>query len=138
MSKGTVVGLPQNKSLIPINDPLQVNSRLYHQVSELLKQLETGEHITIRERFQAMTAIARIQYVFVTLRKEKVAHVDAGSSVRKYAKEFEQTAALGRKNNSRRAAPEPEPEPDPDAGWIDRGTDDPFPKDPFAGDDDGA
>lgn len=130
MSKGKVVELSQNKPLIPTNDPLQVNARLYNQVSELLKQLETGEHITIRERFQAMTAIARIQYVFVTLRKEKISHVDAGSSVRKYAKEFEQNAARGRKKDAGA-------DPGPDDSWIDRGTDDPLVgSDPFSTDDD--
>ena len=121
MPKSTVVGLPKKNPLAPSQDPLQVNARLYHQVSALLEQLETGEHITMRERFQALTAIARIQYVFVSLRKEKVAHVDAGSSVRKYAKEFEQNAARGRKKDAGAGA-----DTGPDDSWIDRGTDDPF------------
>jgi hypothetical protein len=131
MSKGKIVSLPKPPSS-NLSDPLQVNARLYNQVSELLEQLETGEHVTLRERFQALTAIARIQYVFVSLRKEKVANVDAGSSVRKYAEEFQQNAARGRKKIARADRAKSEP----DDSWIDRGTDDPLAgSDPFADDD---
>ena len=104
MTKGTVVDLPHKKATPDRTDPLQVNARLYNQVSELLAQLETAEHVTLRERFQALTAIARIQYLFVGLRKEKVADVDAGSAVSKYAKTFKQDAARGRKKIARPTA----------------------------------
>lgn len=99
-------------------DPLDINGRLYKQVSELLTQLETGEHITLKERVAALVAISRIQYVFVNLRKEKVGDTDAGAAVRKYATAFTKDAARGRKKTTRPAEPEPEPD---DLGFDDDG-----------------
>src|SRR4029077_20933059 len=82
---------------MPNLDPLNVNERLYRQVAKLLDQLEQGEHVTLRERFQALMAIARLQYVFVNLRKEEAGNEPAaGSSVRKYA------TAFGKANDPRR------------------------------------
>ena len=102
---------------MPNLDPLSVNERLYRQISELLKQLETkGEKVTIRERYMALASIARIQYIFVSLRKEKVSDVDAGSAVRKYATAFKPHDVGGRKKIARSAGraqlAKPEPEPD--------------------------
>ena len=82
---------------MPNLDPLNVNQRLYRQVAELLKQLEENDHVTLRERFQALMAIARIQYVFVNLRKEKIADESTGSAVRKYATAFKANDPRGRK-----------------------------------------
>lgn len=114
--KETVVGLPKNKSgnVVSTPDPLQINRRLYNQVSELLKQLEESKNVTLKERYMALASIARIQYIFVNLRKEKIGDPDVGSTVRKYAGAFA-------KNDTRRrttiagSALEPEPEPD----WFD-------------------
>jgi hypothetical protein len=94
-------------------DPLQVNARLYMQISELLNQLESGDgdRITLRERIAALVAIGRIQVLFVGLRKEKgIYHPDAGSSVRKYSTAFSKNDPGRRKKI---AGPRPaEPEPD--------------------------
>ena len=102
---------------MPNLDPLKINERLYRQVAELLRQLEENEHVTLKERFQALMAIARIQYVFVNLRKEKIADASTGSAVRKYATAFA-------KNDPRRgkkvARSRPVAVPDPiDAGIFD-------------------
>jgi hypothetical protein len=104
---------------MPALDPLNVNERLYRQVAKLLEQLEQGEHVTLRERFSALMAIARIQYVFVTLRKEKFDEPAAGAAVRKYQTAFSKNDARGRKKIARSTAVavrQPEPEPD---RWFD-------------------
>ena len=100
---------------MPNLDPLKINERLYRQVAELLKQLEENEHVTLKERFQALMAIARIQYVFVNLRKEKIADAATGSAVRKYATAFAKNDPRRRKKV---AGPRAVPEPD-DIGIFD-------------------
>jgi hypothetical protein len=108
-------------------DPLNINSRLYRQVATLLDQLEDNEHVTLKERFQALMAIARIQYVFVNLRKEKVADDGtAGSSVRKYASAFKANDPRRGKKAARSTltAVKSEPEPEPDDNWFEREDDD--------------
>ena len=92
-------------------DPLSINVRLYHQVSEMLHQLENSPNITLRERIAALVAIGRIQVLFVNLRKEKFDDASAGSSVRKYATAFKTHDTRGRKKIAGAVA-EPEPEPD--------------------------
>lgn len=77
-------------------DPHNINARLQNQVSELLRQLEEGEHVTLRERYMSLTAIGRIQVMFVSLRKEKADEPDRGSAVRKYAAAFEANDARRR------------------------------------------
>jgi parvulin-like peptidyl-prolyl isomerase len=100
---------------MPSRDPHQINERLARQVAKLLEQLEEGEHITLRERFQSLMAIARIQYVFVTLRKEKFDEPSAGTAVRKYQTAFAKNDARGRKKIARPAtAVAIRPEPD----WV--------------------
>lgn len=94
-------------------DTLSVNARLYRQVSELLLQLETNRHVTLRERVQALVAIGRIQVLFVGLRKEKGADDTAGSTVRKYAGAFKNDAG-------RRAARSRRSEPEPPTDWFER------------------
>lgn len=71
-------------------DPLNVNDRLYKEISRLLDQLgEGGDDITIRERIAALVAIGRIQVLFMGLRKEKSDDpAVTGSAVRKYAGAF--------------------------------------------------
>jgi hypothetical protein len=78
-------------------DPLNVNVRLYNQVSEILHELEHGPNITLKERVAALIAIGRIQVIFTTLRKEKLSDPGTGSSVRKYAAAFKANDARGRK-----------------------------------------
>lgn len=81
--------------VIDINplDPEQINSRLYRQVSELLKQLEDkDEDITIRERIAALVAIGRLQQVFAALRKAAPSDQNRGSTVKKYATAFSNAA----------------------------------------------
>jgi hypothetical protein len=90
-------------------DPLSINVRLYHQVSEMLHQLENSPNITLRERIAALVAIGRIQVLFVNLRKEKFDDASAGSSVRKYAAAFKTHDARRRKAIAGAAEPEPEP-----------------------------
>jgi hypothetical protein len=79
-------------------DPLNVNVRLYRQISELLTELEqpgVGQRITLRERIAAIIAIGRIQIMFVGLRKEQPS-VGTGTTVRKYAAAFKNDSG-GRK-----------------------------------------
>lgn len=102
-------------------DPLNVNSRLYKQVSKLLDQLENkAEELTIRERIAALVAIGRVQTIFITLRNEHRESEHAGSAVRKYADAFKaQNAGPKRKKATGRGSPTPDyagDEPDlPDA-----------------------
>jgi hypothetical protein len=104
------------------HDQHNINERLARQVSKLLEQLEQGEHITLRERFQSLMAIARIQYVFVSLRKEKFDEPAAGASVRKYQTAFSKNDARGRKKIARSTAVATRPEPEPD--WVSDDSDD--------------
>jgi hypothetical protein len=70
----------------------------------------------------ALASIARIQYVFVQLRKEKVTNVNAGSTIRKYATAFQANDPRGRKKIARsaaRIAAKPEPEFDEGLGFDD-------------------
>lgn len=86
-------------------DPLKINERVYRQMDKLLTQLEQNEHVTLKERFAALMAIARIQYVFVNLRKERIGeNVDAGSAVRKYSSAFRAANDAGRRKKASRAA----------------------------------
>lgn len=90
--KANITALPSR----PL-DPHNINSRLQNQVAALLTQLEEGEHVTMRERVQALVAIARIQLAFMGLRKEKTDEPERGSAVRKYAAAFEANDARRRK-----------------------------------------
>lgn len=96
-------------------DPLTINQRLYHQISELLHQLEDNPDIDVKTRYMALMAIARMQAVFVALRKEKIDEPNRGSAVRKYAGAFKTNGASGRKAITR----QPEPEPDDDNTSLD-------------------
>lgn len=93
-------------------DPLSINVRLYHQVSEMLTQLENSPNVTLKERVAALVAIGRIQVIFTTLRKEKISDPGTGSSVRKYAAAFKAHDTRGRKKIAGTVAAEPEPELD--------------------------
>jgi hypothetical protein len=86
--KSKIVKLP--KTIDP-RDPLNVNRRLYDQISKLLDQLDerdSRELVTMRERIAALVAIGRIQIIFASLRKEKGHDNASGSSVRKYSAAF--------------------------------------------------
>lgn len=98
-------------------DPLQVNARLYLQISELLGQLEAMEGLTIRERVAALVAIGRIQTIFVGLRKEKGLYDgNAGAAVRKYSSAF----ALKNDTGGRKKIAGPDPRSEPDDNWFER------------------
>lgn len=83
-------------------DPLDIDGRLYRQVSELLDQLE-DPHVTLRERTAALKAIASIRIAYVKL-SDHQDDPDAGSSVRKYAAAFAKNAPSGRAKLPRPAA----------------------------------
>lgn len=100
------------------NDPHDINVRLARQVSILLEQLEQGDHVTIKDRFQALMAIARIQYVFVGLRKEKLDEPAAGTSVRRYQAAFTKNDPRGRKKAARTTVAAARAEPEPDSEWL--------------------
>jgi hypothetical protein len=91
-------------------DPLDVNSRLYRQISSLLDELERNEDLTVRDKIAALVAIGRIQTIFMGLRKENRSSANAGSAVRKYASAF--TDAASKRAKRGRSAPAVEPEPD--------------------------
>jgi hypothetical protein len=85
-------------------DPKDLKGRLYNQVDRLLDQLETGEHITLKERVAALIAVGRLQLIFVGLRKEKTDEPDRGSAVRKYASAFAANDSRRRAASARPAA----------------------------------
>jgi hypothetical protein len=106
-------------------DPLGINIRLYNQISEVLHQLETNDHVTLKERIAALIAIGRIQVIFMGLRKEKIHDTSAGSSVRKYATAFKANDARGRKALAgKRAEPEPTGDDDIIGDAINNASDD--------------
>lgn len=111
---------------IKMTDPKNVNGRLYDQIDALLTQLETGEHITLKERVAALIAVGRLQLVFATLRKgDKADEPAAGSAVRKYAQAFSTNDTRRRKAPARRAtAAAREPDPDYGESLADSGADD--------------
>lgn len=104
-------------------DPLNVNIRLYKQLSQLLDDLDNDGDITTRERIAALTAIARIQIAFMALRKESKDDPNAGSAVRKYAGAFEKNASRRNKKRAGSAAAEPEPDAFESGDWDDDGGD---------------
>lgn len=110
-----VVRLPQLPNPAPTPaDPLNVNARLYQQISVLLEQMEdknADKKLTIRERIAALTAIGRIQVLFVGLRKER-SSVGSGASVKKYTGAFAHAASGGAKNTG--------PADEPPDDWFDR------------------
>jgi len=83
-------------------DPKNVGSRLYNQVAVLLEQLETTEDVSIKERYMALVAIARIQVIFqaIRLKEAKVDDGTAGSAVRKYSTAFAAHDARRRKTGT--------------------------------------
>jgi len=85
-------------------DPKNLSSRLYNQVDTLLDQLETGEDVSIKERYMALVAIARIQVIFqaIRLKEAKVDDGTAGSAVRKYSTAFQAHDARRRKTGTGR------------------------------------
>lgn len=101
-------------------DPHNINIRLQNQISELLRQLEEGD-ADIKTRYMALMAIARMQAVFVALRKEKFDEPTRGSSVRKYAGAFTKAHDPGRRKTG--TGPDAPAEPDDDLDAIIDGTD---------------
>lgn len=116
-------------------DPEQVNTRLYHQVSALLAQIEEKDSrskITIRERVQALVAIGRLQQVFAALRKASPHDSTRGATVKKYATAFSANAT-GRGDAHPRSGTRAEPEP---TDWFERDEFAPAGDDAFDGDPD--
>jgi hypothetical protein len=91
----------RNYSNIKRLDPLNIDGRLYEQVSKLLDQLQDPS-VTIRERYMSLAAIARIRISYVKLSDGEAPN--AGSTVRKYTAAFAANAAGGRARISRRNA----------------------------------
>ena len=103
-----------NYSNVKRFDPLNIDGRLYEQVSKLLDQLQDPS-VTIRERYMSLAAIARIRISYVKLSDGEAPN--AGSSVRKYSAAFAPNAIGGRGRVSRRSAihaADDEPEDDID------------------------
>jgi hypothetical protein len=88
-------------------DPLKLKIRLYIQIGELLRQLESDldEHITIRERTMALAAIGRLQDTLIDKGRED--NDIAGSAVRKYEGAFKNGP---RRRTKGRSSAEPEPD----------------------------
>jgi hypothetical protein len=92
----------------PDKPNISIRSRVFNQVGALLTQLEEGEHVTMRERVQALIAISRIEQIYFMLKlKEQPENEQSGSTVRKYATAFSKDAVSGRAAN-RRTEPEPD------------------------------
>jgi hypothetical protein len=83
-------------------DPLNIDGRLYEQVSKLLDQLQE-EGVTLRERYMSLAAIARIRIAYVRLAENRD-NPDAGATVRKYTTAFASNAVSGRAGVRRRPA----------------------------------
>lgn len=81
-----------------LTDPLNVNGRLYRAMSTLL---DTFEEMTVREQVATVSAIARIQVLFIKLREEKYDTGSAGTALKRYEKAFAANAARRRKGVSR-------------------------------------
>ena len=81
---------PKRSATAIARDPLNLNWRLYQQLGKLLDDIEAGdrdETMTFPQRIAAMIAIARVQKVFIDLRKGEFSGT-AGSAVEKYAAAF--------------------------------------------------
>jgi hypothetical protein len=94
----------------------EINNEIREQVLIGLKELKENEHLTAKERYMALIAYTRIQYIFVSLRKEGGLAPNAGASVRKYESAFKTNDARRRAANAGPAEPNPEP-PEPDDGF---------------------
>ena len=113
---GKVVRLKRVKPQTSRLDPLNVNQRLYQQAHVFLRELEqpdVGEHLTLRERIAVFLAVARMQTIFVGLRKERGGAEQSGSAVRKYEANFKNDTSKRKKI----AGPAPADEPD---DWFER------------------
>ena len=80
-------------------DPLDVNGRLYQAMSTLLDEFDD---LTSREKVLAISAIARIQVMFMKLREEPGVNTNTGSKVRQYEEAFKTNATRSRKRIKRR------------------------------------
>lgn len=118
MAEATVTSLPMRRT--GLDD--EINTEIREQVLERLRNLRTA-HLTEKEFAMILYTYTRIQYGFVSLRKEKWADPNAGVAVRKYEAAFKASPAR-RKTNA--GPPEPElPEPDDPADDLWGADDDP-------------
>ena len=121
--KSTTLSEVSNVVQLNAFDPLDVNKRLYNQVSALLGQLEEKDSrnkVTMRERVSALVAIGRIQQLFIAMRKAS-GDVGSGATVKKYATAFTDAAGRRAANARRDAAHAAEPEP---GNWFEQNRDD--------------
>lgn len=97
-------------------DPYNINARILARMDAVLHRLEETPNIPLRDEIMSLGYLARVQAVFVGLRKEHKDEPAAGSAVRKYAQNFAAHAARGGKKNARSA---PAAAPAPDLEWDD-------------------
>lgn len=71
------------------NDPKNINGRLYDAVSTLL---DNFQDMTVREQVTAVSAIARIQVLFMKIREDPSVPSSTGTTVKRYAKAFASNA----------------------------------------------
>jgi hypothetical protein len=91
---------PLTKSVGELNplDPHNINPRLQAWLSELI---EARDEMSLTEQIRAISAIGRIQAIYVGLRKEAGGGYATGTEVKRFAKAFEQNAKGGRKSYAR-------------------------------------
>jgi hypothetical protein len=89
--------LPKTDQTIVEGDPLGVNKRLYLQLGKLIDDMEAAdrdERMTMPQRIQALIAVARVQKMFVDLRKGEFS-AGGGSAINRYAAAFQTPHAVG-------------------------------------------
>jgi hypothetical protein len=89
--------LQKTEKTIVEGDPLGVNRRLYLQLGKLIDDMEAAdrdERMTMPQRIQALIAVARVQKMFVDLRKGEFS-AGGGSAINRYAAAFQTPHAVG-------------------------------------------
>jgi hypothetical protein len=92
---------PKTEKTIVEGDPLGVNRRLYLQLGKLIDDMEAAdrdERMTMPPRIQALIAVARVQKMFVDLRKGEFS-AGGGSAINRYAAAFQTPHAVGGGND---------------------------------------
>jgi hypothetical protein len=88
---------PKAVQTVVEGDPLGVNRRLYLQLAKLIDDMEAAdrdERMTMPQRIQALIAVARVQKMFVDLRKGEFS-AGGGSAINRYAAAFQTANATG-------------------------------------------
>lgn len=125
MARTTTISKRKRSAAVIARDPLDLNWRLYSQLGRLLDDMEAAdrdETMTFPQRINALIAVARVQKMFIDLRKGDL-NAGAGTAIDKYSAAFASpNAGSGRNENTGRPPntlvsnePDDEPEPgDPD------------------------